>query len=101
MRAYAITRWLLLIIPTLFILTVLVFLLVRFIPGDVIDIIEGRLFYEGGNSDIGLDREAAGAYTGLGRACLRAVWTLVGSVADPSLDTGEFQRSARAPLANH
>ena len=36
MRAYIIRR-LLLIIPTLFILTIIVFLSVRFIPGDVID----------------------------------------------------------------
>ena len=37
MRAYLIRR-LLLIIPTLFILSILVFLLVRFIPGDAIDV---------------------------------------------------------------
>ena len=36
MRAYFIRR-LLLVVPTLFILSVLVFLSVRFIPGDVID----------------------------------------------------------------
>ena len=30
-------------IPTLFILTILVFLLVRFIPGDVIDVISAQL----------------------------------------------------------
>ena len=36
MRAYVIRR-LLLIIPTLFILSVLVFLSVRFIPGDIVD----------------------------------------------------------------
>ena len=42
MRAYIIRR-LLLIIPTLFILTVLVFLSVRFIPGDVIDVMVGRM----------------------------------------------------------
>ena len=36
MRAYVIRR-LLLIIPTLLILSIIVFLLVRFIPGDVID----------------------------------------------------------------
>ena len=35
MRAYVIRR-LLLVIPTLLILSVIVFLLVRFIPGDVI-----------------------------------------------------------------
>jgi peptide/nickel transport system permease protein len=38
MRAYLIRR-LLLVIPTLFLLTVLVFLSVRFIPGDVVDYI--------------------------------------------------------------
>ena len=83
MRAYAIRR-LLLIIPTLFILTILVFLLVRFIPGDVIDVIEGRMVFEGGNVE--LDREAVERMLGLGRASVRAVWTLDGSVADPSLD---------------
>ena len=39
MTAYVVRR-LLLIIPTLFILTILVFLLVRFLPGNVIDLIE-------------------------------------------------------------
>ena len=42
MRAYIIRR-LLLIIPTVFILTILVFLLVRFLPGDVIDLIEAQM----------------------------------------------------------
>ena len=42
MRAHVIRR-LLLVIPTLFILSVLVFLSVRFIPGDVIDVMQGRL----------------------------------------------------------
>ena len=37
MRAYIIRR-LLLLIPTLFMLTLLVFLAVRFIPGDIIDL---------------------------------------------------------------
>ena len=41
MRAYVIRR-VLLILPTLFILTVLVFLSVRFIPGDVIDVMASR-----------------------------------------------------------
>ena len=40
MTAYIIRR-LLLILPTLFILSILVFLSVRFIPGDVIDTIHG------------------------------------------------------------
>ena len=42
MRAYLIRR-LLLIIPTLFILTILVFLSVRFIPGDVIDVMMSKM----------------------------------------------------------
>ena len=61
MRAYLIRR-LLLIIPTLFILTILVFLSVRFIPGDVIDVLEGRMQYaESG----GIDREALERRLGL------------------------------------
>ena len=42
MRAYIIRR-LLLLIPTLFILSVLVFLSVRFIPGDTVDLIAARM----------------------------------------------------------
>ena len=42
MRAYLIRR-LLLIIPTLFILSILVFLSVSFIPGDVIDVMQSRM----------------------------------------------------------
>ena len=41
MRAYAVRR-LLMVIPTLFLVTVLVFLSVRFLPGDVIDVMEAR-----------------------------------------------------------
>ena len=61
MRAYIIRR-LLLIFPTLFILSILVFLSVRFIPGDVIDVLQGRLQY----SESGvLDREALERMLGL------------------------------------
>ena len=42
MRAHIIRR-LLLVIPTLFILSILVFLSVSFIPGDVIDVMQGRM----------------------------------------------------------
>ena len=42
MRAYIVRR-LLLILPTLFILSILVFLSVRFIPGDVVDVMIGRM----------------------------------------------------------
>ena len=52
MRAYVIRR-LLLIIPTLFLLSILVFLSARFIPGDVVDQMVAT-----DNSLFGLDREA-------------------------------------------
>ena len=43
MRAYVIRRVLLLLIPTFFLLTILVFLSVRFIPGDIIDVLVWRM----------------------------------------------------------
>ena len=60
MRAYIIRR-LLLTIPALFILSVLVFLSVRFIPGDAIDFIVGRMGLEAGY----IDREALEHMLGL------------------------------------
>ena len=62
MRAYVIRR-LLLLIPTLLILTILVFLSVRFIPGDVIDTMAGRLEAMGAGANI--DREAVERMLGL------------------------------------
>ena len=63
MRAYIIRR-LLLVIPTLFILTVLVFLSVRFIPGDVIDAMVGDMMkWGGGPAEV--DREALEHMLGL------------------------------------
>ncbi|MDE0027455.1 MAG: hypothetical protein OXP69_23840 [Spirochaetaceae bacterium] len=41
MRAYVIRR-ILLLIPTFFLLTILVFLSVRFIPGDAVDLLMFR-----------------------------------------------------------
>ena len=61
MRSYIIRR-LLLLIPTLFILSVLVFLSVRFIPGDVMDAMVLRLGY----FDVSVvDREALAKKLGL------------------------------------
>ena len=54
MRAYIIRR-LLLLLPTLFVLSVLVFLSVRFIPGDVIDVMVGEMQF----MVIDIDREGA------------------------------------------
>ena len=59
MRAYIIRR-LLLIVPTLFILSILVFLSVRFIPGDVIDTIVAKTEFFGA-----VDREALVRMLGL------------------------------------
>jgi peptide/nickel transport system permease protein len=61
MRAYIIRR-LLLVIPTLFILSILVFLAVRFIPGDVIDVMVAKMDLGGGGS---IDREALERMLGL------------------------------------
>ena len=88
MRAYIIRR-LLLIIPTLFILTILVFLLVRFIPGDVIDIIEGRMFYEAGQADSGLDREAVERMLGLDVPVYVQYARWMGVLPTPDWITGE------------
>ena len=61
MKAYIIRR-LLLIIPTLFILSILVFLSVRFIPGDVINVMEIRMEGLVGG---GIDRESVRRVLGL------------------------------------
>ena len=60
MRAYIIRR-LLLMIPTLLLLTIVVFLSVRFIPGDVIDAMVGRMDQSATN----IDREALEHLLGL------------------------------------
>ena len=59
MRAYIIRR-LLLVIPTLFILSILVFLAVRFIPGDVIDVMVAKMDW-----GVDIDREALERMLGL------------------------------------
>ena len=60
MRAYIIRR-LLLMVPTLLLLTIVVFLSVRFIPGDVIDAMVGRMDQSATN----IDREALEHLLGL------------------------------------
>ena len=61
MRAYIIRR-LLLAIPTLLILSILIFLAVRFIPGDVIDVMVAKMDLTGGGD---IDREALEHLLGL------------------------------------
>ena len=62
MRAYLIRR-LLLTIPTLIILSMLVFLSVRFIPGDIVDVLMQEMMLTGGMQSP--DREAVEARLGL------------------------------------
>ena len=69
MRAYAIRR-LLMVIPTLFLVTVLVFLSVRFLPSDVIGIMQSRLEASQGGE---IDRAALERRLGIGCAGLRPV----------------------------
>ena len=86
MRAYIIRR-LLLIIPTLFILTVLVFLSVRFIPGDVIDLMVMRMgFFEGEGV---VDREAMKRMLGLDVPVYVQYGRWIGVLPTPDWVTGE------------
>ena len=51
------TRRLLLILPTLFILSILVFLSVRFIPGDMVDTLAAQIMAQGTGNYIVLGRK--------------------------------------------
>ncbi len=84
MRAYIIRR-LLLIIPTLFILTILVFLSVRFIPGDVIDAMLGKWEFIGGE----VDREALEHMLGLDVPVHVQYGRWIGVLPTPDWFTGE------------
>ena len=84
MRAYIIRR-LLLIIPTLFILSILVFLSVRFIPGDVIDIMVGKMETFGGE----VDREVVERKLGLDVPVWVQYGRWIGVLPTPDWVTGE------------
>ena len=85
MRVYLIRR-LLLIIPTLFILSILVFLSVRFIPGDAIDLIMDRMV------------NVAGARLTVKLLIACWDWTCPSTC---SMDAGWEISSGTALLANH
>ena len=84
MRVYIIRR-LLLIIPTLFLLSIIVFLSVRFIPGDVIDVIAGRMMGFGG----AIDREALEHMLGLNVPVHVQYGRWIGVLPTPDWVTGE------------
>ncbi len=86
MRAYIIRR-VLLMIPTLFIICILVFLLVRFIPGDVIDMMLAQM-----SEQSGLGAELTADYLrhamGLDQPMLTQFTRWMGFIP---LETGEFK----------
>ena len=89
MRAYLIRR-ILLIIPTLFILSVLVFLSVRFIPGDTVDLIAARMeTFLGPGAQV--DRELIERMLGLDMPVYVQYGRWVGVLPTPDLVTGETQ----------
>ena len=87
MRAYIIRR-LLLIIPTLWILTILVFLSVRFIPGDAIDVIMTKMDPLFDLSVV--DREAVERKLGLDVAVHVQYGRWIGVLPTPDWMTGEY-----------
>ena len=87
MRAYLIRR-LLLIIPTLWILTILVFLSVRFIPGDVVDAMVASMYALGfGGGEV--DREAVERMLGLDVPAYVQYGRWIGVLPTPDWVTGE------------
>ena len=84
MRAYIIRR-LLLIIPTLFLLTIIVFLSVRFIPGDVIDAMLGKQEFASNR----IDREALERMLGLDVPVYVQYGRWLGVLPTPDASTGE------------
>ena len=86
MRAYLIRR-LLLIIPTLWILTTLVFLSVRFLPGDTVDAIIGEVEAQG----VEVDRAAIERMLGLDVPAWLQYGRWIGVLPTPHWITGESE----------
>ena len=87
MRAYLIRR-LLLIIPTLSVLTIMVFLAVRFIPGDVIDVMMARITEQGAEG-AEIDRAALERRLGLDVPVHVQYGRWIGVLPTPDFITGE------------
>ena len=87
MRAYIVRR-LLLIIPTLFLLTIIVFLAVRFIPGDIVDTMVAEM--EAWNAmGAAIDREALERMLGLDVPVHVQYGRWMGVLRTPDWFTGE------------
>ena len=89
MRAY-VTRRLLLIIPTLFILTTIVFLSVRFIPGDAVEVMVAKMVFSYPDTAI-VDREAIRHVLGLDVPVHVQYGRWIGVLPTPDPITGETQ----------
>ena len=88
MRAYILRR-LLLIIPTLFILSILVFFSLRFIPGDMVDMLVIQMEMSGiGGPDV-IDREAMERMLGLDVPAHVQYGRWIGVLPTPDWLTGE------------
>ena len=87
MRTYFIRR-LLLMIPTLFLLSILVFLSVRFIPGDIVDIMVAKMHGWGGGYT---NREALERVLGLDVPVHVQYGRWIGVLPTPDWKTGESQ----------
>ena len=87
MKAYIIRR-LLLLVPTLLIVSILVFLSVRFIPGDVIDVMVERMTSFGVATDQ-VDREALERMLGLDVPVYVQYGRWIGVLPTPDWLTGE------------
>ena len=85
MRAYIIRR-LLLIIPTLFILSIIVFLSVRFIPGDIVDAMAAQMER---SQTATIDREAVERMLGLDVPVYVQYGRWIGMLPTPDRVTGE------------
>ena len=86
MRTYLIRR-LLLLIPTLWILTIIVFLSVRFIPGDMVDTLAAQITAMGLGVEV--DREAMERMLGLDVPVYVQYGRWIGVLPTPDLVTGE------------
>ena len=78
-----------LIIPTLFLLTIFVFLLVRFLPGNVIDLIEAEMGGRFSATAIQIDREALMRLLGLDVPVHVQYGRWIGVLPTPDSITGE------------
>ncbi len=87
MRAYIIRR-LLLLIPTLWIVSILVFLSVRLIPGDAVDVLVFRMATYGEPLE-GFDREAITRFLGLDVPVYVQYGRWIGVLPTPHWVTGE------------